>query len=140
MMKRRMETEQKEGQLFYIEDQIIPPHHFSEHLRLRLSYRWRRTVDDEWKFGVITFVYDVNLRPDYTFPIPRRKPSAAKQEQDRQTKLYQAWENLMRVALCSVRDYFREGGDGRRIPEIFQAVVDPHTPGLNNYSAQFWHQ
>lgn len=140
MMKRRMETERKEGQLFYIDDQIIPPHHFSEHLRLRLSYRWRRTVDDEWRFGGIMFVYDVNLRPDYTFPIPRRKPSAAKQEQDRQTKLYQAWEHLMKVALCSVRDYFREGGDGDRIPEIFQAIVDPDTRGLNNYSAQFWHQ
>lgn len=139
-MKHRMETEQKEGQLFYIDDQIIPPHHFSEHLRLRLSYRWRRTVDDEWKLGGITFVYDVNLRPDYMFPISRRKPSAVKQEQDRQTMRYQAWEHLMRIAICSVRDYFREGGDGGKIPEIFQAMADPHTRGLNNYSAQFWHQ
>ncbi|MCF3947341.1 hypothetical protein [Acidiphilium iwatense] len=140
MMKRRVETEQKEGQLFYIDDQIIPPHRFTEHLRLRLSYRWRRTVDEEWKFGGITFVYDVNFCPDYTFPISKRKPSAVRQEQDRQTKLYQAWEHLMRIALCSVRDYFREGGDGGRIPEIFQAMVDPHTRELNNYSAQFWRQ
>ena len=27
-MKRRMETEEKEGQLFYVDDQIMPPHRF----------------------------------------------------------------------------------------------------------------
>ncbi len=139
-MKQRMETEQKEGQLFSIDDQIIPPHRFSKHLSVRVSYRWRRTVDDEWSFGHITFVHDVDLRPDYTSPVPKRKPSAAKQEQDLQDRLCQTWEHLMRGALYSLRDYFRDGGDGDRIPETFQATVDSHSRGLNNYSTHFWRQ
>ena len=137
-MKQRMETEQKEAQLFFVDYQIMPPHRFSKHLSVRVSYRWRRTVDDEWTFGSITFVHDVDLRPDYTTPAPKRKPSAAKQEQDLQNRLYQTWEHLMRGALYSVRDYFREGGDGDKIPDAFQATVDSHIRGLNNYSTQFW--
>lgn len=139
-MKRRMETEQKEGELFYVDDQIMPPHSFGECLSVRVGYRWRRVVDDEWTFGSITFVHNVDLRPDHTIPVPKRKPSAAKQEQDRQTKLYQTWEHLMRGALYSVRDYFKEGGDGDKIPETFQATVDAYSRGLNNYSTQFWRQ
>ncbi|MBR0664880.1 hypothetical protein GXW71_11000 [Roseomonas hellenica] len=139
-MKRRLETEQKDAQLFIVDDQIMPPHRFSKHLSVRVSYRWRGTVDDEWKFSHITFVHDVDLRPDYTRPIPKRKPSAAKQEQELQNTLYQTWEHLMRGALYSVRDYFREGGEGDKIPDTFQATVDSHSRGLNNYSTQFWRQ
>lgn len=139
-MRRRMETEQKEAQLFYVDDQIMPPHRFSKHLSVRASYWWRRTVDDEWTIGSITFAHDVDLRADYSIPAPKRKLSAAKQEQDLQNRLYQTWEHLMRGALYSVRDYFGEGGDGDKIPETFQATVDAHSRGLNNYSTQFWRQ
>jgi hypothetical protein len=137
-MKSRMEAEEKEGQLFYVDDQIVPSYRFSKHLSVRVSYRWRRTVDDEWTFGSITFVHDVDLGPGYAGPAPKRKPSAAKQEQDLQNRSSQTWEHLMRGALYSVRDYFREGGDGDKIPETFQATVDSHGRGLNNYSTQFW--
>ena len=139
-MKQRLEIEQKDAQLFIVDDQIMPPHRFSKHLSVRVSYRWRGTVDDEWKFGHITFVHDVDLRPDYTTPAPKRKPSAAKREQDLQNTLYQTWEHLMRGALYSVRDYFRDGGDGDKIPDTFQATVDSHSRELNNYSTQFWRQ
>ncbi|MET4296312.1 hypothetical protein ABIB06_007068 [Bradyrhizobium sp. LB8.2] len=139
-MKRRMETEQKEGQLFYVDDQIVPPYRFDKRLSVRVSYRWRRTVGDEWTSGSITFVHDVDLRPDYTISAPKQKPSAARQEQDRHTELCQIWEHLTRGALYSVRDYFREGGDGEKIPQTFQAIVDPHTRGLNNYSTRFWRE
>src|SRR3546814_4468533 len=70
-MKQRLETEQKEEQLFIVDDQIMPPHRLSKHLSVRVSYRWRRTVDDEWAFGSITFVNDVDLRPDYATQIGR---------------------------------------------------------------------
>jgi hypothetical protein len=139
-MKRRMETEQKEGQLFSVDDHIMPPYRFSKQLSVRVSYRWRRTVDDEWTFGSITFVHDVDLRPDYTTPAPKRKPSATKQEQNQQNGLYQTWEHLMKGALYSVRGYFREGGDGDKIPETFQATVESYSRGLNNDSTQFWRQ
>ena len=139
-MKQRLETEQKEGQLFSVDDQVTPPYRFSKPLSVRVGYRWRRTVDDEWTFGSITFVHDVDLRPDYATPVPKRKPSAAKQEQDLQDRLYQTWEQLMRGALHSVRDYFRDGGDGDKIPDTFQTTVDSHSRALNNYSTQFWRQ
>ncbi|MGE0294222.1 MAG: hypothetical protein AB7P97_17875 [Hyphomonadaceae bacterium] len=139
-MKRRMETEQKEAQLFSIDDQIMQPYRFSKHMSVRVSYQWRRTIDDDWKHGSITFAHDVDLRPDYTTPAPKRKPSAAKREEDLQNRLYQIWEHLMRGALYSVRDYFRDGGDGDKIPETFKVTVDSYTRDLNNYSTQFWRQ
>jgi len=139
-MKSRMEAEEKEGQHFYVDDQIVPPHRFGERLTVRVGYKWRQSVDEEWRYSSITFVHDVDLRPNYTVTAPKRKPSAAKQKQDLQNRLYQTWQDLMRGALYSVRDYFREGGDGDNIPDTFQATVDSHSRGLNNYSTQFWRQ
>jgi hypothetical protein len=139
-MKQRMETEDKESQLFVVDDQIMQPFHFSKHMSVMVSYRWRRTVDDDWNHGSITFVHDVDLRPDYTTPAPKRKPSAAKREEELQYRLYQTWEHLMRGVLYSVRDYFRDGGDGDKIPETFKVTVDSYSRGLNNYSMQFWRQ
>jgi hypothetical protein len=136
-MKHRVDKEEKEGLLFYVEDQIMPPHRFSEHMTVRVTYRWRRAIEDEWVHGSITFSHDVDTRPDYTVPIPKRKPSAAKQEQDRQDRLYREWEHLKMLGLDSVKDYLREGGNGAEIPQAFQANTDSYTRGLNNYSAQF---
>lgn len=139
-MKRRIETEQAEGQLFWIDDQIMPPYTFGKHMSVRVSYRWRRTIEDEWQWGSITFVHHHDPRPDYSTPAPKRKPSAAKREQVLQNELRQIWEHLMRGALYSVRDYFRESGDGSKIPETFQVTVDSYSRDLNNYSTQFWRQ
>ena len=139
-MKDRLEKEQKEGQLFYIEDQITPPHRLGEHLTVRVNYRWRPSIEDQWIFDSITFSHDVDSRPDYSLPQPKRRPSARKQEQDRQEALYRTWDHLMRQALLSMRDYFREGGNGAQIPQTFQVKTDPQTRALNNFSAQFWRQ
>lgn len=139
-MKRRMEEEKKEGELFFVDDHIMPPYRFSKELDVRVGYRWRRTVDDEWTYASITFTHVHDPRPDYMLPTPKRKPSAAKREQELQNSLYQTWEHLMRGALYSVRDYFRQGGDGAKIPERYRATVDSYSRGLNNYSTQFWRQ
>lgn len=136
-MKQRMETEQKEEQLFHVDGQI-PPYHFSQRLTARVSYRWRKTVDDEWNHGHIVFIHDVDLTPDYRQPQPRRKPSVAKQQEDAQQKLSVTWSDLMMISLYSVRDYFREGRDGGDIPETYRATADPHSRLLNNHSARFW--
>jgi hypothetical protein len=137
-MKHRVETEANEGLLFYVDDQILPPHRFSENVTVRVSYRWRRAIEDEWVYGSVTFSHDVDLRPDYSMPLPIRKLSAAKQEQERQDKLYGEWEHLMKLGLYSIRDYFKGGGDGSEIPESFQAKIDSYSRGLNNFSAKFW--
>jgi hypothetical protein len=139
-MKRRLQTEREDAELFVIDDLIAPPYRFSKALSVTVNYRWRRSADDVWTYSRITFTHEVDTRPDYTRPAPKRKPSAAKQEQELQSQLYRTWEDLMRGALYSVRDYFRNGGDGEAIPDTFKARVDHHSRGLNNFSTQFWRQ
>lgn len=139
-MKRRLETERKDAELFIIDDAIPPPYRFRPALSVTVIYRWRRSGEDAWTYGHITFTHEVDTRPDYTRPAPKRKPSAAKQEQELQARLYHTWEQLTRGALYSVRDYFRDGGDGAAIPETFKARVDAHSRGLNNHSTRFWGQ
>jgi hypothetical protein len=137
-MKARVKTELEDGQLFYVDDQIYWPQHFSKELRVSVSYKWRRTVEDPWTHGRIEFHHQHNPSTDYTSPRPKRKPSVAKQKQDLQDTLSREWVHLKDLALFSVRDFFREGGDGSKIPSLFQAVVDPRTSRLNNFSAKFW--
>jgi hypothetical protein len=137
-MQRRVEEERQDRDLFIIDDLILPPRPFSPSLSVRVSYSWRATDDDSWKYGSITFTHDVVSRPDYTIPAPKRKPSKAQQERDIQTRLGQTWEHLKRGALYSVREYFKDGRDGGEIPKIFQARADARTGSLNNFSAQFW--
>lgn len=139
-MKRRMETEEQDGQLFQIDDRIPWPYRFSKKLQVTVSYRWRGTIEDEWTYGSTTFRHEVRPQPVYALSRPKRKSSAAKQAQDLHDELSRTWEHLKRLALYSVRDYFRDGGDGSKIPESFQAIADPHTQGLNNFSAKFWHE
>lgn len=137
-MKQRLDREEEDERLFQLDDQIMPPYRLSERLSVRVTYRWRKAIKDEWVHGSITVSHDVDERPDYAAPAQKRKPSAAKREQDRQDKLYRTWEHLMRLTLYSVRDYFREGRDGSEIPQAFNAIPDAYTQDLNNYSVDFW--
>lgn len=138
LMKQRMATEEEEGQRFHVDDLVLPPHRFGEKMSVRVSYRWRPSAVDPWAYGDITISHDVDTRPDYTLPPPKRKPSAARQAQERQETLYREWEHLKSLALHSIRDYFRNGGNGAEIPKAFQVKPDAHTRGLNNFSANFW--
>lgn len=137
-MKSRMETEEQELQLFRIDDNVMWPLRFSRIFNLTVSFQWRQSRDDEWDYGRITFHHEVKERRDYSAYKPKRKTSAAKQAQDLQDELSRAWEHFVQLALYSVRDFFREGGDGRDIPEMFQAVPDKYSMGLNNFSLKFW--
>lgn len=137
-MQYRMEIEAEEGERFYIDALIRPHHAFSTQLFVRVSYRWRLSPAEPWVHSDITFLYDVDLRPDYTPLLPARKPSAARQTQERQEALHHEWEHLKDQALFSVRDYFRGGGKGTEVPKTFQVKPDPYTRGLNNFSAKLW--
>ncbi|CAI1581430.1 hypothetical protein [Serratia fonticola] len=136
-MKYRAETEEKEEQFFYVDDRIMPPHRFSDRIDVPVRYQWRKTIEDEWVYGSITFSHDVDLRPDYAILLSGRKPSATKQEQERQEKLYREWDYLKGLGLYAVKEYFKAGYDGAKIPQTFQAIPDSYTRGLNNHSAQF---
>lgn len=137
-MKSRVETENEEGLLFFIDDQIMPPFHLSKRLTVRIPFRWRPAQTADWKSGQLTFVYDFSPRPDYTELLPKRKPSAAKSARDLQDRLYEEWERLKMQALFSLREFFRKGGDGNTVPEVFSVRPDPYGGGLNNFSCNFW--
>ncbi len=41
-------------------------------------------------------------------------------------------------ALFSLREFFRKGGDGGAVPEMFTVRPSSHGGGLNNFSCNFW--
>jgi hypothetical protein len=139
-MKSRMDLEEKETQLFRVDDQILPPRSFNERLEVRISYQWRPTIDESWTYGNIKFVYDVAFTPNYFMPTPKRKPSAAKHEDERQERLCNSWDHLKSAAFQSVLEYLRSGNDRSAIPEKFDVRVDPQSGGTNNFSFNFWQE
>lgn len=137
-MKGRLETERKEGELFFIDDQIRPPFHFSKRLSVPVSFRWRSSSSSDWKHGHLTFVYEFSPQSSYTLPMPKRKPSAAQAARDLEDSLYREWERLKAQALFSMKEFFRDGGDGDSVPEVFAVRPSPYGGGLNNFSCNFW--
>lgn len=141
-MLGRADEEDRERQLFRVGDMIRTPYRFSEHLEIRVHFDWRVRPDDPWNFGTITFVHDVDMRPDYTLLLrqPKRKPSAAKLEQERQDTLYRHWEHLRVLAINAVREFLQKGGDAAEIPERFVATTSGRDRYLNNFSCDFWRE
>lgn len=137
-MQNRVREDQNDAERFFVDDCIFTPHRFAKRLDVRVSFRWRPAPDSSWEHGSITFEHEVDLRPVPGQIVPKRKPSAAHQERQRQDQLYGTWEHLRIGALCSVRDYLKKGGDGALIPSTFTATVDRHSGHLNNYSTEFW--
>lgn len=64
---------------------------------------------------------------------PKRKPSAAKLEHERQDTLYRHWEHLRSLAISAVREFLQKGGDAATIPDRFVAM----TSGYDRYLKQF---
>ena len=137
-MKTRVKTEEQQADLFYIDDHIQSPFSFTERLTVTVHYRWRSSTGNEWLYASIEFSHKFDPRPDYLRPQPMRKRSVAQQSRDRQDELHEEWEHLRKLALWSLRDYFQGGGDGARIPKVFQVKADAQSRGLNNFSANFW--
>ncbi|HZG29219.1 MAG TPA: hypothetical protein VE079_12230 [Ensifer sp.] len=136
-MKKRMETEEHQRLYWHVDDRVYWPHDFTNNLSVTVSYRWRKAVEDDWNTGRITFHHRVVPRPSYLQLQPMRKPSKAKQEENRQNELSSTWQHLMRNALYTLRDYFESGGDGNQIPETFTAIPD-REGYLNNFSLRFY--
>lgn len=137
-MKRLVEEQEKEIQFFRIDDLISPPYRFRDRVEVRVYYQWRTEGGADWTSGTITFFHDVDMRPDYTRPQPTRKPSAAKQEELRQDTLFRHWDHLRMLALQSVRQFLKAGGDGSTIPDEFEAKPSRTDRHLNNFSCDFW--
>ncbi len=137
-MKGRLETERQEGELFFIDDKIMPPFPLSKRLSVRVPFRWRASLSADWNHGQLTFVYDYSPQPSYTQLPPKRKPSAAQAARELEDRLFQEWERLKAQALFSMREFLRGGGDGDAVPEVFAVRPSPYGGGLNNFSCIFW--
>lgn len=137
-MRHRLEREETERQLFFVDDQIVPPGRFGKQLTVPVRYRWRPSADADWIHGSITFSYVHDPLPDYNVPPPKRKPSATQQERDRQDELWRQWEQLRDGGLQWLAEYLREGRDGAAIPKEFQARVNDRDRRLDNFSCRFW--
>lgn len=137
-MQLRVEEDQRDLERFYVDDHILPPFRYGKRLSVTVRYRWRSGAGADWKSGSITFDHEYEPRPDYTLPIPTRKPSRGKQERELEERLRGEWEHLMKLALWSVRDYLKRGGDAANIPSTFKTIPDPYYRTLNNKSADFW--
>jgi len=137
-MKEQVQLQEREDTLFRIDDHIMAPYTFSNELSVRVSFRWRPTIEDEWAHGAVVFTHAVSERTDYTILRPKRKPSAATLKRAQQENLYRQWDYLMMLGLWSVKEHFRAGGSGAKIPQKFQAIADPYSRGLNNHSLKFW--
>lgn len=137
-MKRLVDEQEREIQFFRIDDLISPPYRFRDRVEVRIYYQWRTEAGSDWRSGTITFFHDVDMRPDYTRPQPTRKPSAAKLEEQRQDTLLRHWDHLRMLALQSVRQFFKAGGDGSTIPDVFEAKPSRTDRHLNNLSCDFW--
>jgi hypothetical protein len=98
----------------------MTPSRFKKRMEVRVSYRWRRSVDDDRTHGVIAFRHEVSGRSAFLTPTYKRKPSAAKREEDEQDRIYRIWEMLRRGALHSVHEYLRTRGGGEDIPETYR--------------------
>jgi len=137
-MKGRLEVERQEGELFFIDDQIPPPFHLSKRLSVQVSFRWRASQSADWKYGQLTFIYDFSPQPDYAQLSSSRRPSAAQVARNLEKRLHEEWERLKMQALFSLREFFRKGGDGGAVPEVFAVRPGRHGGGLNNFSCNFW--
>jgi hypothetical protein len=136
-MQARMVEEDKELERFRIDDLITPPSLLRERIEVRVSFQWLDAAADEWRFGSITFIQQVDVRPDYTRPQPKRKPSAREQAEARQNELYRHWEHLRMLSIHSVREYLNKGGNGAAIPRLFEARAGAHSRYLDNFSCDF---
>lgn len=137
-LKQRVAEQEAETQLLVIDDQILPPPRFQQRVEVDVHFRWRATPASAWSIGAICFFQDVDMRPNYLAPQPKRKPSATKQDVQRQETLSKHWESLRMLALHAVRDYLMTGGDGRAIPKSFEAKPTQGDRFLNNFSCNFW--
>jgi len=138
LMKERLEAGLQEGELFFIDDQVMPPLLLSKRLSVRVPFRWRASRSSDWKHGQLTFVYDFSPQPSYALSLPKRKPSAAQVARDLEDSRFREWERLKAQALFSMKEFFRGGGDGGDVPEVFAVRPSPYGGGLNNFSCNFW--
>lgn len=139
-MQSRVETEEKEGQFFFVDDHVMQPFGINNNLSVSIRFHWRTNVIDPWVYGDIKFIHQHSPTPSYMAYPPKRKLSAAAESRERESELYRVWDQLRQSALHSVKEFFQKGGHGADIPATFKARVNSYGGGLDNHSLRFWIQ
>lgn len=134
-MKRRARLERRDGERFYVDDHIHAPFTYRPEMTVSVAYRWRATENDDWSYGRIIFRHHYVAQPQLGAFADRRKLTARQREKELSETLQREWHHMRDLALFSVRDFFRDGGNGADIPETFDAVTDRGS--LNNFSLNF---
>lgn len=130
--KFRAQNDEKNDSLFFVDGEVTPPPDFADQLSVRINYRWREALEETWNYGSINFTHLV-AAPS----APATGKAALRADRQRQGRLYAEWNELARIALFSVKEFFLEGGKGGAIPPTFRIVSDDGG-SLNNFSAKFW--
>ncbi|MDF3608377.1 hypothetical protein PE067_20855 [Paracoccus sp. DMF-8] len=135
-MKARAEEEKQDANRFRILDRIMEPPILRPDMSVTVSYSWRPAGEENWRYGSIGFRHRHVASFYHQAGSEHRKPSPRQREREEEEALLQVWFHLRDLALFSVRDFFRDGGDGASIPEEFTAVTERGS--LNNFSLRFW--
>lgn len=135
---KRARQEDEDRKLFVVNELIDQPFTLREEMSVWVSFSWRRSEEDPWSFGRIVFKHRYQPRISIDDAKRARKRSATQRRDDLEEALEREWAHLLTGALYAVRDYFRQGGDGQKIPEEFKVVTDRYTGALDNFSCRFW--
>lgn len=135
-MKDRARQEKRDGERFYVDDLIHEPLRFRTEMTVSVSFRWRANEKDGWLHGRTVFRHCYAPRNQFEASTRRRKLTARQRQNELSEALCREWYHMRDLALFSVRDFFRNGGNGADIPEAFDAITDRGS--LNNFSLKFW--
>jgi len=133
-----VETLAWEGETFHVFDDVLPPTRFTPDMSVRVNYQWRASTSSPWTHGSIEFTHRLVSKKDYAQPPSKRVPSAAMAARKQEDDLFAEWDHLRKLALWSVRDYFRDRGVAGDIPQVFPVKLDRYSQRLDNHSAEFW--
>ncbi|MCG8910272.1 MULTISPECIES: hypothetical protein [Pseudomonas] len=137
--RRVVEEEEHDSMLFTVDDMVDKPTFFSQKLTVRVSYSWRAEREAKWMIGSIDFIYECDRVPSAEALAAGQKKGMARAKRERQVALQSEWNFLRRSALFSVRDYFKNGGNGAEIPKTYEVRKHPHGSVISHRSTDFWH-
>ena len=123
---------------FEVDEPYFDPPILNNFLKVKVRFRWRKSIEEPFSEGSITFLHKYTDNP----PVFRRSMSkrfrSSKKERDFQQDLSSCWERMQRCGIDSLKEFFRNGGEPKDVPEVFTMRVCDYTGSLNNHSAKFW--
>jgi len=121
----------------YIVDEYVSSRRLGGSLEVTVKFEWRDSVFDDWKSGSIHFVYESNLKKAVERMNKGKRKTRAELRRQIEEALDTELQSMESSAFQTVRNFFREGGTGRSIPEEHLVQRSLHSDHLNNHSLNF---